>query len=53
MASTLDTLTTELPGLRTETPLALQCAYGVGGSAEYLFAARSSDELVRAVDPGP
>jgi UDP-N-acetylmuramate dehydrogenase len=48
MASTLDTLTTELPGLLTEAPLAPQCAYGVGGPAEYLFAARSSDELVRA-----
>ena len=52
MASTLDTLTTELPGLRTEAPLAPQCAYGVGGPAEYLFAARSSDELVRAATLG-
>jgi UDP-N-acetylmuramate dehydrogenase len=53
MASTLDILTTELPGVRREAPLAPQCAYGVGGPAEYLFAARSSDELVRAASLGP
>jgi UDP-N-acetylmuramate dehydrogenase len=52
MASTLETLTAELPGLRTEAPLAPECAYGVGGPAEYLFAARSSDELVPAATLG-
>jgi len=52
MASTHDVLTTELPGLGTQVPLAPHCAYGVGGPAEYLFAARSSDELVRAATLG-
>ncbi len=44
-----DILRRELPGLREAVPLAPLCAYGVGGPAEYLFAAGTTGELVHAV----
>jgi len=49
---TAATLRRELPGLREGVPLAPLCAYGVGGPAEFLVAARSTDELSRAVTVG-
>lgn len=42
-------LAAALPGLQRGVPLAPLCAYGVGGPAEYLFAARSPAQLERAV----
>ncbi len=38
----------ELPGLREGVALAPLCAYGVGGPAQFLFEARTTDELARA-----
>jgi len=42
-------LAAALPSLERDVPLAPLCAYGVGGPAEYLFAARSQAQLERAV----
>jgi len=39
----------ELPGLEEAVPLAPFCAYGVGGPAEYLYAARDTNALAFAV----
>jgi UDP-N-acetylmuramate dehydrogenase len=44
-----DVLRRELPGLEEAVPLAPLCAYGVGGPARFLFAARTTGELVHAV----
>ena len=43
-----DSLRRELRGLQEGVPLAPLCAYGVGGPAEYLVEARTTDELARA-----
>ncbi len=44
-----DILRRELPGLEEAVPLAPLCAYGVGGPAEFLFAARDTNALAYAV----
>jgi len=43
------TLAREIPALREGVPLAPFTAYRVGGPAEFLVEARTSDELVRAI----
>ena len=47
-----ETLRRELPGLEEAVPLAPLCAYGVGGPAELLYAARDTNALVAAVRLG-
>jgi UDP-N-acetylmuramate dehydrogenase len=42
----------ELPGLQRDVPLGPQCAYRVGGPAEYLFAALRTEDLRHAVVVG-
>ena len=44
-----ETLRRELPGLEEAVPLAPLCTYGVGGPAELLYRATTTDALVRAV----
>jgi UDP-N-acetylmuramate dehydrogenase len=44
-----DILRRELPGLEEAVPLAPLCAYGVGGPAEFLYRAATTNALVRAV----
>jgi UDP-N-acetylmuramate dehydrogenase len=44
-----ETLGRELPGLEEAVPLAPLCTYGVGGPAEFLYRATTTDALVRAV----
>ena len=44
-----ETLGRELPGLEEAVPLAPLCTYGVGGPAEFLYRAATTDALVRAV----
>jgi UDP-N-acetylenolpyruvoylglucosamine reductase len=44
-----DTLTRELPGLEEAVPLAPLCTYGVGGPAEFLYRATTTEALVHAV----
>ncbi len=48
MADIAETLAQELPGVARDVPLAPHCAYRIGGPADYLYAARTSAELVRA-----
>ncbi len=47
-----ETLRRELPGLEEAVPLAPLCAYGVGGPAELLYAARDTNALATAVRLG-
>ncbi len=47
-----DILRSELPGLEEAVPLAPYCAYGVGGRAEFLYAARDTNALAAAVRLG-
>lgn len=49
MNSLSDILRRELPGLEEAVPLAPLCAYGVGGPAEFLFRAKTTNALVHAV----
>lgn len=49
MTSIGDKLRRELDGLREAVPLAPYCAYGVGGPAEFLYVATSTNALVHAV----
>jgi UDP-N-acetylmuramate dehydrogenase len=44
-----ETLRRELPGLEEAVRLAPLCTYGVGGPAEYLYRATTTDALVHAV----
>jgi UDP-N-acetylmuramate dehydrogenase len=44
-----DILRRELPGLEEAVPLAPLCAYRVGGPAEFLYRATTTNALVRAV----
>jgi UDP-N-acetylenolpyruvoylglucosamine reductase len=48
VTTSADMLRRELPGLEEAVPLAPLCAYRVGGPAEFLFAARTTGELVLA-----
>lgn len=49
MSNPADILRRELPGLEEAVPLAPLCAYGVGGPAEFLYRATTTNALVRAV----
>jgi UDP-N-acetylmuramate dehydrogenase len=49
MEDVRETLRRELPGLEEAVPLAPLCAYGVGGPAEFLYAARDTNALAFAV----
>jgi UDP-N-acetylmuramate dehydrogenase len=49
VSRTADILRRELAGLEEAVPLAPLCAYGVGGPAEFLFAATTTNALVHAV----
>ena len=49
MRETADILRRELPGLEEAVPLAPLCTYGVGGPAEFLFTATTTNALVHAV----
>jgi UDP-N-acetylmuramate dehydrogenase len=49
VSRTTDILRRELPGLEEAVPLAPLCAYGVGGPAEFLFVADTTNALVHAV----
>jgi UDP-N-acetylmuramate dehydrogenase len=44
-----DTLEKGLPGVTRDVPLAPRCAYRVGGPADYLYLARTTADLLRAV----
>ena len=44
-----DMLRRELPGLEEAVPLAPLCAYGVGGPAEFLYRAETTNALAHAV----
>ena len=52
MAAVGDILARELPGLEREIPLAPHCAYRVGGPAEFLVAAHTTEALRHAVVVG-
>ncbi|HET6493821.1 MAG TPA: UDP-N-acetylmuramate dehydrogenase [Thermoleophilia bacterium] len=49
MSNPADILRRELPGLEEAVPLAPFCAYRVGGPAEFLYRATTTNALVRAV----
>ncbi len=49
MSELRETLGRELPGLEEAVPLAPLCTYGVGGPAEFLYRATTTDALVHAV----
>lgn len=49
MSELTEILRRELPGLEETVPLAPLCTYGVGGPAEYLCRATTTDALVHAV----
>lgn len=49
MSRIAEILRRELPGLEEAVPLAPLCAYRVGGPAEFLFAAETTNALVHAV----
>lgn len=49
VSSIADTLRRELPGLEEAVPLAPLCAYGVGGPAEFLVRATTTNLFVHAV----
>ena len=49
MSGVREILLRELPGLEEAVPLAPLCAYGVGGPAEYLYRATTTNALAHAV----
>ena len=49
VSNSADILRRELPGLEEAVPLAPLCAYRVGGPAEFLYRATTTNALVRAV----